>query len=319
LAAKVFISYAREDRAKARKLYSALAAAGFTPWLDDEDILPGQDWEHAINRAMRESDFVILCLSHTSVAKQGYVQTEMQTALKLLSQYPQDTVYLIPARLDDCPMPKSLQRRQSADLFTPNGLKRVIKALEYETERRKTPTIKKGVAMHPFSDLGFSVDAETMNLVGRVQFAADQVRPNLQSISSSQEQLSSSPNGIHQWLSQAAGQVGADEHLARLEYSLQITDAAIKVMGAAQPLTNILSFFDPEIGIGPGNVDSVRLDLHRMVEAVPDLMNTTNELVRTLNGARWLPAHLRDPFLAIARTMQAQAGQVQQKFPSLGI
>jgi TIR domain len=319
LAAKIFISYAREDRVKARKLYGALAAAGFTPWLDEEDILPGQDWEHAINQAMKESDFVILCLSHTSVAKQGYVQTEMKNALALLGQYSQDTVYLIPARLDECAMPKSLERRQSADLFTPNGLKKVIKALEFETARRNRQPAKKTPPQTNFEDIGFSVSAEIMQLVERVQFAAEQVKTHLQLSYDAQHQLASTPARIQKWLAERDGQTSGNEQLARREYALQIVDAGLRVLEANQPLVNILSYFHPDIGIGPGNVDGVRLDLHRMVEAVPELKTATNELMQTVNGARWIPGNIRDALLATTRTIQTQAGLVEQKFPSLGV
>ena len=52
----IFISYAREDRDVARKLYNRLKQEGFNPWLDQENIVPGQDWEKEIRKAIKEAD-----------------------------------------------------------------------------------------------------------------------------------------------------------------------------------------------------------------------------------------------------------------------
>ncbi len=39
----VFISYAREDFTHAERLYNELKKAGFEPWLDKHNLIPGQD------------------------------------------------------------------------------------------------------------------------------------------------------------------------------------------------------------------------------------------------------------------------------------
>ena len=42
---KVFISYGKEDQAIALKIYHDLKKSGASPWIDSEDILPGQNWK----------------------------------------------------------------------------------------------------------------------------------------------------------------------------------------------------------------------------------------------------------------------------------
>ena len=49
LTGKIFISYARVDEQAVRQIYDALKTAGHEPWLDVEDILPGENWHRAIN------------------------------------------------------------------------------------------------------------------------------------------------------------------------------------------------------------------------------------------------------------------------------
>ena len=50
--AQVFLSYARPDEEEVAKLYQELSDAGFKPWMDTKDILPGENWRLSIHRAI---------------------------------------------------------------------------------------------------------------------------------------------------------------------------------------------------------------------------------------------------------------------------
>ena len=102
---------------------------GFTPWLDEEDILPGQDWESEIRRAVRASHVVVVCLSESSLTKEGYVQKEIRLALDEAERKPPDTIFLIPARLEPCEVPDRLKGWQWVDLFDAHGYQRLVTAL----------------------------------------------------------------------------------------------------------------------------------------------------------------------------------------------
>ncbi|MCP4658931.1 MAG: TIR domain-containing protein, partial [bacterium] len=41
---RVFLCHATEDKPAVRALYQRLKNAGVSAWLDEEDLLPGQDW-----------------------------------------------------------------------------------------------------------------------------------------------------------------------------------------------------------------------------------------------------------------------------------
>jgi formylglycine-generating enzyme required for sulfatase activity len=99
---KVFISYAREDRKTALKLYQDLKKAGLDPWLDQKNLLPSQNWQRHIELAIKSSDFFIALLSNNSVNKKGYVQKELKKALDILDETPYDEGFIIPIRLDEC-------------------------------------------------------------------------------------------------------------------------------------------------------------------------------------------------------------------------
>jgi len=59
---QIFLSYARQDEEKVKNLYQKLSDEGFKPWMDTKDIIPGENWELAIQKAIRRSDFFFVCL-----------------------------------------------------------------------------------------------------------------------------------------------------------------------------------------------------------------------------------------------------------------
>jgi hypothetical protein len=130
---RVFISYAREDINAARKLYEALKAVpGIHPWFDEVDLLPGMKWEPAIRKAIRESDLFLALLSQRSATKRGYVQKERKNALDVLDEFPEDHIFFIPVRLEDCPLPSErLRDIHYVDVFPDwdRGFEKVLRSI----------------------------------------------------------------------------------------------------------------------------------------------------------------------------------------------
>jgi formylglycine-generating enzyme required for sulfatase activity len=140
--ARIFLCHASEDKAQVREVYHRLRAIdGFEPWLDEEDLLPGQDWTREIPRALQKSDFILVFFSRNSVAKRGYVQREMKLALDALQELPEGTIHTIPVRLDDCEVPDSFRHYHYANLFAPNGFDRIVGAIRAELAKRSGPTL----------------------------------------------------------------------------------------------------------------------------------------------------------------------------------
>jgi len=116
--ARVFIAYVAEDLSPARSLCDALRQRGFAPWLDKEELLPGQNWPRAIQRAIENSDVFVACFSTRAVIKRGQFQSELRFALDCARRLPLDSIFLIPVRLDDCAIPGGLSEHvQYVDLF----------------------------------------------------------------------------------------------------------------------------------------------------------------------------------------------------------
>ncbi|MDT7541941.1 MAG: hypothetical protein QOE33_1845 [Acidobacteriota bacterium] len=106
----VFLCHASDDKSDVRELYKALQRDGFDPWLDEEDLLAGQDWSYQISRAVRDSDVVVACLSENSVSKAGYVQKEIKLALDVADEQPEGAIFIIPFKLEKCEVPDRLRR-----------------------------------------------------------------------------------------------------------------------------------------------------------------------------------------------------------------
>jgi hypothetical protein len=137
---RVFIAYAIEDLPLAMRVYADLMAAGMAPWLDRKKLLPGQAWSRAIERAIETSDFFVPCFSIVSAHKKGQFPYELRHALRCADRLPLDDVFLLPIRLDNCPVPRSISAQtQYVDLFPDwdTGLNQLVSAIRHEMMARR--------------------------------------------------------------------------------------------------------------------------------------------------------------------------------------
>src|SRR5215217_7356661 len=99
--ASIFLSYARDDQDAVKDIYKRLQTEGYSPWMDQFDILPGEDWERTIQRAIKKADFFLIFLSNHSVNRRGVLQQEIRLALESWNKMLSEDIYLIPVRLSD--------------------------------------------------------------------------------------------------------------------------------------------------------------------------------------------------------------------------
>src|ERR1700755_1500395 len=109
--AEVFISYAREDRARAEQVANALAANGIQAFWDTE-IPPGQTWADFIENKLTQCKALIVLWSEHSTKSQ-WVREEARMG--------KETRKLIPAMLDHTPAPFGFGELQGADLWAWHG------------------------------------------------------------------------------------------------------------------------------------------------------------------------------------------------------
>lgn len=128
---KVFINHASEDDSLVQDLYNELKKVSWIePWLDRVNLLPGQTWQHEIQRAMESSDSVLVCMSTRSVGKIGVVQAEIRKAEELQNLRPPGRIFMIPILLENCDVPLELRKYQWVDISVPGNIDRIIRSLE---------------------------------------------------------------------------------------------------------------------------------------------------------------------------------------------
>lgn len=146
---KVFLCHASENKTTVKELSDRLIFDGFELWLDSDRILPGMDWDLEIQKAMRESDAVIVCFSKVSVEKEGYVQKEK----------PDGTIFLIPVQLEECEIPHRLRNVQWGKYFDPDGYEKLVQALSQRADQLKRKATEKAQLRLPFVAQSFQLDA----------------------------------------------------------------------------------------------------------------------------------------------------------------
>lgn len=138
---KVFLCHASQDKPVVRELYQKLLTEGWIdPWLDEAKLLPGQDWDMEIEKAIEKADVVIVFLSNLSISKVGYIHHELKYVLDVASGNPDGMMFIMPLRLDDCKVPRRLKVWQYADYF-PDGEKesayqRLLQSLKMRNTKR---------------------------------------------------------------------------------------------------------------------------------------------------------------------------------------
>ena len=139
---RVFLCHASEDKPAVRELYQKLMAEPWIePWLDEEALLPGQDFDLEIKKATREAEVTIICMSKLSVEKEGYLNKEIRRVLDISNEKLEGAIHIIPLRLDDCnPSFERLREIHYADYFKPRGHERLLKSLRLRADKLKIET-----------------------------------------------------------------------------------------------------------------------------------------------------------------------------------
>ncbi|KPA16461.1 hypothetical protein MHK_003320 [Candidatus Magnetomorum sp. HK-1] len=132
----IFFAYMRDDIRQVKQLYSTIRSVGFNPWLDVEDLYPGQSWEHEIRKAMKNADFILVFLSEISTSKIGYFNKEVKYAINIQEEKHPEDIFAIPVRLEDIIIPDPLNEIQCVDLFRENGIENLIKSIKTAWKRK---------------------------------------------------------------------------------------------------------------------------------------------------------------------------------------
>lgn len=150
-----FISYSHADKAFARRLYDALQGRGIRCWLDEHQLLPGDNIYDRIDQGIRVWDKILFCASRHSLIS-GWVDSELKHVFakekQLFKDNGSEILSLIPLNLDgyifsgwNHPKKNQILERMAAD-FTgwesdnekfEQQFERVVKALHVNNTGRE--------------------------------------------------------------------------------------------------------------------------------------------------------------------------------------
>ena len=157
-----FISYSHEDKAFAILLHDRLQGQGIRCWLDEHQLLPGDDLHESIDRGIRLWDKVLLCASQASLTSwwvDGEINRAFQKEAQIMKERGKKVLALIPLNLDGFLFSADYQRGKKAEITSrvaanfvgwekdhalfDRELEKVIRALRTgEGGREKPPPLK---------------------------------------------------------------------------------------------------------------------------------------------------------------------------------
>lgn len=128
---EVFFCYSSRDKHSVRRIYEALMQVeGLRIWMDEESLLPGQDWATEISAAVRATDVVVIFFSREAVAARGFIQRELRLALDVAELQPEGQIFIIPVKINACDVPEKFRHLHYVNLYEERGFGRFLNALE---------------------------------------------------------------------------------------------------------------------------------------------------------------------------------------------
>lgn len=137
-APKVFICHASEDKDFAASMYEKLKQSGLYPWLDKEDLRGGDLWDETIKKAIKKEIDYFLVLQSQSLSKKlvGYVNKEIVEARERQKEIRVGNLFIIPVKIEDCPLLDVLEDLQTVDLTDGNGIDRLVQTIKRDYAKR---------------------------------------------------------------------------------------------------------------------------------------------------------------------------------------
>jgi TolB-like protein/tetratricopeptide (TPR) repeat protein len=98
----VFLSYASQDAAAARRICEALGAAGIEVWFDQSELRGGDSWDQKIRKQIRDCAlFVPVVSANTQARREGYFRLEWKLADDRTHLMARGTPFLLPVCIDE--------------------------------------------------------------------------------------------------------------------------------------------------------------------------------------------------------------------------
>jgi len=125
----VFFSYVHSDKSRVREIATDLKIAGLNVWLDEDELLPGQDWLQKIEEAIKQSDAMLVFVSKNTKERPGSFYQELKIIHRNLRLARNRKPRLIPVRLDPVVPPFDLKNYMWVDVFSKEQIPSLVEAI----------------------------------------------------------------------------------------------------------------------------------------------------------------------------------------------
>ncbi len=100
----MFLSYASQDAAAARRVCESLRAAGVEVWFDQSELRGGDVWDQTIRRQIRDCAlFVPIISENTASRSEGYFRLEWALADQRTQMMSRNRTFIVPVAIDATP------------------------------------------------------------------------------------------------------------------------------------------------------------------------------------------------------------------------
>ena len=101
-ASAIFLSYARDDVAAARRVAEALRSSGVEVWFDENELRGGDEWDRKIRKQIDDCTlFVPLISQHTEARAKGYFRLEWRLAVDQMQMMAAGVPFIAPVVVDE--------------------------------------------------------------------------------------------------------------------------------------------------------------------------------------------------------------------------
>ena len=130
---KVFLSHSAADKVFVRRLARRIQASGFGVWLDEHELVAGDQLSDSIANAVTKAKVVLVVVSPASV-KSKWLRYELNLATENMVN---GKCRVIPVLIADCAIPAAVHGLLYADFRSSfaSGLKSILTALQHEASR----------------------------------------------------------------------------------------------------------------------------------------------------------------------------------------
>ena len=231
----VFISYVKENKKAVCEFYQNLKSHDINVWLDRNEIDPGARWKHAIRKAIREGAYFVACFSKEyNDRDKTYMNEELIIAIEELRQRPNDRIWFIPVKLNDCEIPdrnigggETLQDLQYVNLYEDwdSGIQRILKVVQSAVPEPDVAANANELGMNRDAEAEYSKGLECQNTVTETTPPGEKLARIKKAMGHYAKALKLKPDYVDAW--NARGAVHA--MMGRIDQSIKDFSMAIKL------------------------------------------------------------------------------------------